>query len=384
MKRSADYILTELGGEPYLCPVGQGIVRRRRQLALNRTSLFLWKTLTEYEVFSSLTKNEAVEFLADAMRSKEENLPPAEELKKDILSFLDTLDRFGVLEEENVSPLTPPSFYRIGRVVLKVEGKTHLMADEMETFQLSEPAEPDLTIAFEEPLLINDPQFKIAAVSNAYSLSFPFSSRLDRIQLSTDGKKAFVFPKGPEDSTMRTDLFHALRVLFSYNAQKKEQFLLHSVSLLYKGKAFLFSASSGTGKSTHGALWKKLWPEEVEDINGDLNLLSKNADGSFTVEGIPWNGTSGIYRNGSFPLGGIIFLHRGPQNLVTQKKRPDEALSLVQRMISPFWTKEQLEKNIAFANALVQKVPVFYLSCTNSDEAAIVMRQAIDALNEDN
>ena len=38
---------------------------------------------------------------------------------------------------------------------------------------------------------------------------------------------------------------------------EKGMFALHSASLLYLEKAWLFSGPSGMGKSTHTALWKK-------------------------------------------------------------------------------------------------------------------------------
>ncbi len=380
MKRSADYILTELAGSPYLCPVGQGVVKRRRHLALNRTSLFLWKTLTESEDFSSFAKDEAALFLADALKAFEEELPPVEELVKDIRSFLDTLYHFGVLEEETVPVLPPSSWFRIGRVILKVEGKPYLLTGEMEPFRINGPAVPDLIVSFEDPLLIRDPELQIVRIDEGFLFQFPDSVRIESIRMSADGKQAFVRLCGFEDTLMQDDLFHALRLLVSYTAQKKKELFLHSASLLYKGKAWLFSAPSGTGKSTHTALWKKLFSNEVEDINGDLNLLSLNENSSVSVEGIPWNGTSGIYRNGEFPLGGIVFLHQAAENHVGKLSSKEGCLALLQRIISPFWTKPLLEKNIALVEKIADAVPMFSLSCTKDDEAAILMRKKIDEL----
>lgn len=380
MKRSADYILTELAGSPYLCPVGQGIVKRRRHLALNRTSLFLWKSLAGNEDFSSLTKDEAARFLADSLQKNEHDLPPVEELVQDMHSFLDTMLRFGVLEEETVPVVPQASWFQIGRVVLKVEGRPYLLMEEMELFRINGPAEPDLTVSFEDPLLICDPELHVIAIDDGFIFRFPDSVRIESIRISGDGKHACIQLCGFEDKLMQTDLFHALRLLVSYAAQEKEELFLHSASILYRGQAWLFSASSGTGKSTHTALWKKLFPDEIEDINGDLNLLSLHENSPVSVEGIPWNGTSGIYRNGSFPLGGIIFLHQAAENSAERLSPADGALALLQRIISPFWTKPLLEKNISLVDRIATSVPMFSLDCTKEDDAAILMRQKIDGL----
>ena len=70
-------------------------------------------------------------------------------------------------------------------------------------------------------------------------------------------------------------LFLAIRPVFLFLAQKKGMFVLHSASLLYLEKAWLFSGPSGMGKSTHTALWKKLF--DTPFLNGDLNTESRGA-----------------------------------------------------------------------------------------------------------
>ena len=101
------------------------------------------------------------------------------------------------------------------------------------------------------------------------------------------------------------DLFHALRFAFLILTQQKELYVLHSASFLYRGRAFLVSGSSGTGKSTHSALWHDLYQTPL--LNGDLNLLGIRDNIPYAY-GLPWCGTSGICTPKDYPLGGIIFL----------------------------------------------------------------------------
>ena len=50
---------------------------------------------------------------------------------------------------------------------------------------------------------------------------------------------------------------------------QRNRFLMHGAVLSWRGKGYMFTAPSGTGKSTHLALWKKYLGDEVEIVNGD-------------------------------------------------------------------------------------------------------------------
>ena len=89
---------------------------------------------------------------------------------------------------------------------------------------------------------------------------------------------------------------------------------------LYRGRAFLVSGSSGTGKSTHSALWHDLYQTPL--LNGDLNLLGIRDNIPYAY-GLPWCGTSGICTPKDYPLGGIIFLKQAAIDQV-QSLQPDE------------------------------------------------------------
>jgi hypothetical protein len=180
----------------------------------------------------------------------------------------------------------------------------------------------------------------------------------------------------PDDMHIE-DLFHALRFAFLILAQQKELYVLHSASFLYRGRAFLVSGSSGTGKSTHSALWHDLYQTPL--LNGDLNLLGIR-DSIPYAYGLPWCGTSGICTPKDYPLGGIIFLKQAAIDQV-QSLQPDEkVLHILQRMISPAWTKELLLRNLHFSEALAPLIFSCRLYCTKESSAARTLKAAIDAL----
>lgn len=62
--------------------------------------------------------------------------------------------------------------------------------------------------------------------------------------------------------------------------------LLHSAVIAFKGKAYAFTAPSGTGKTTHIKIWQKCLGSEVEIINGDKPFI-RYIDGIPVVFGSP-------------------------------------------------------------------------------------------------
>ncbi len=97
----------------------------------------------------------------------------------------------------------------------------------------------------------------------------------------------------------------------SHMLLKFDAFVLHGAYILVNGEAIIFSAPSGTGKSTQAELWRKHRSAAV--INGDRVLVRKSA-GGFTAGGIHFAGTSGICENVTAPLRAIVVLGQAKQN----------------------------------------------------------------------
>lgn len=74
----------------------------------------------------------------------------------------------------------------------------------------------------------------------------------------------------------------------------------HGTAFLWRGKAWIFAAVSGTGKTTQYLHWKALYGEEVQIINGDKPVLAFD-DGNITVHPSPWNGKEGMGQDPPLP-----------------------------------------------------------------------------------
>lgn len=87
---------------------------------------------------------------------------------------------------------------------------------------------------------------------------------------------------------------------------QRNRMLVHGAVIQYAGKAYLFMAPSGTGKSTHIMLWQQYLGVGVRVVNGDKPFvhIPAAADESPIAYGTPWAGKEGWQENVSAPPGG--------------------------------------------------------------------------------
>ena len=229
----------------------------------------------------------------------------------------------------------------------------------------------------ESRILLQTPELVVMESTSLFIFLFPNTPGIHEAHLTKDGRRALYYCMCPPyTDSFRLDLFHAIRHSFLYLAQLHGMIVLHSASLLYQNRAWLFSGHSGAGKSTHTNLWKELYG--VLLINGDLNLLSVEG-GQPVVHGLPWCGTSGIADTHSYPLGGIFLVKKSLQNYAEIPDCSHAQLLVAQRLISPGWTEALMRTNLRLVASITPHILVCRLYCTKSPEAAGVAKQAVDA-----
>lgn len=382
MKPSASYSLHTIAGVPYLLPSGQGIADHQRGVRLNETGVFLWQLLQQ-----DFSKEE---ILSRFMQHYELSACEAKTAAQDIDNFFEILTHYGILEAcaPQAPSLCERFFFRIAGLRIQINGERRFLDKSLFAFEAPSPfsVPADLTVT-----LTKEPQARFEAVARrlthkelliyesatSYHFSFPMSPNLLFASLDKDGRGGCITLRSHCTETTVQEVFHALRLFFLYRAASFNQYVIHSASILYRQKAWIFSASSGTGKSTHTNLWKELFQTPV--LNGDLNLLSYSGEEP-VIHGIPWCGTSGIFDVDTYPLGGIILLSQGETNSCHTLSEDEKALLIRQRFISPCWNERQLQKQLSFAEKISSTIPVLRYQCTKEDSAAIYMKQTIDRM----
>ena len=146
---------------------------------------------------------------------------------------------------------------------------------------------------------------------------------------------------------------------------------------MWNGKAYFFSAPSGTGKTTQLRLWKKLFKDEVEIMNGDKPIL-EITDTSILVHSSPWKGKEKMGRDDiTAPLGGIIFLRQDQCNVIQRLDPKEAAGMLFGRSYTTFSTEQEVILNAQMLEKILKTVPVWLLRNKGDIESAIITSRAL-------
>ena len=152
--------------------------------------------------------------------------------------------------------------------------------------------------------------------------------------------------------------------------------MIHSSCIKYKDSAILFSADSGTGKSTHTGLWKELYKDDVEFINDDKPILRIKEDGVYAY-GTPWSGKTDLNNNISSKLKGIVLLERGEVNTINEVELSDVIKQVFANIIIPIENEEIASLALSKYNEILSIVPLYRLKCNISLEAPKVVKDMV-------
>lgn len=150
--------------------------------------------------------------------------------------------------------------------------------------------------------------------------------------------------------------------------------ILHASYVLTKDGAILFTAPSGTGKSTQAELWRTLRGAEV--VNGDRAVI-RWQDGGPMVCGLPFAGSSPYCRRVTAPLRAVVYLGQAPETTITRLggvsafRRVWEGLSL------RTWDKSDVDRASEMVKKLIETVPVYHLTCLPDESAVIALEQRL-------
>ena len=247
---------------------------------------------------------------------------------------------------------------------------------------------------------------------NGYICSFPRFDSVEDIYITSDEsiRDIFLTYDLEEIAGYDYEMRIATRIPFSYYALMMGRVFIHSSSILYRDRLWLFAAPAGTGKTTHARMWEKNGSARI--INGDLNLIgrkeacvgkglavpsidrsgesscggscnrsvdrSDESSGEPWVYGTPWCGTSGIYELKDYPLGGIIILRQGYKDYIEEMSYEDGVIGILSRSVSPMWDKKLVRKNVDIIADIAKDIMICKLYCTINDSAYTLMKSYID------
>lgn len=226
-------------------------------------------------------------------------------------------------------------------------------------------------------------RYSIAGLTVDMEASGRTEERAKPYEISSDGPADItlncdaeaILKLNPFLEDLETAAYMGFGAIFSRKLLNFDGSFLHSSAVVYDGKAYLFSAPSGTGKSTHTEKWCRLF--HATYLNDDKPAL-RLVDGQWMAYGTPWSGKHDLSSPVGVPLGGIAFLKRGDENKICALP-PSKAVPNF--MSQSLWKlqKDQMEKQLALLDSIVRSVPIWELTCRNDDDAAFVSFHAMTA-----
>lgn len=170
-----------------------------------------------------------------------------------------------------------------------------------------------------------------------------------------------------------TSLFAFERRMLAYHS-----LVLHSAYIQHQNYAILFSAPSGTGKSTQANLWETY--QNAQTINGDRCLII-NEYNHWTANGWPVSGTSGICKNVTTPIQAIVMLAQSPYNHIRKLSHMEAVQLLYAQVTVNYWNVQAVQETLDLLETLVADIPVFQLFCNISEDAVNCLKIELEQID---
>lgn len=140
--------------------------------------------------------------------------------------------------------------------------------------------------------------------------------------------------------------------------------LMHGAVIAAENAAYLFTATSGTGKTTH----IQKWLEHIDGayvVNGDKPFVIVGKPGEDSMAcGSPWAGKEHLQTNVNVPLKAVVSLERADENHM-ERISSTQAFPFVYQQVHQPDDEEKLRKTLRLVSRLISSVPVWRFRCNN-------------------
>ncbi len=202
--------------------------------------------------------------------------------------------------------------------------------------------------------------------------------KCDTPDITITGRGALLHQQYPELSE-EDCAYLATGASFYWNLLNYDGMMLHASAVVMDGKAYLFCAPCGTGKSTHTSLWQQVFgPDRAKILNDDKPAV-RFMDGKFYAYGTPWSGKHDISINARFPLAGICILSQGPENKIERCAPGDGIFALMDQTFRPR-SPEKMDQLLTMIDRVLTAVPLWRMTCNMDPQAAIISYEAMSAV----
>ncbi len=210
--------------------------------------------------------------------------------------------------------------------------------------------------------------YRLEDGSYHFELSDLYGVLCSEVEASPDFRRATVALRGETFAQRAFGLNNAMMLAYAFAGADKGLLLMHASVIRCDGRAYMMTAPSGTGKSTHTRLWYDNIPGC--DLMNDDNPVVRIIGDETIVYGSPWSGKTPCYRNIQAPAGAIVRIQQRPENSI-QKLSPVEAFTMLLPQMSNMKWDARVYKGICNSIAeAVRLTPIYELGCLPDAAAA--------------
>ena len=192
---------------------------------------------------------------------------------------------------------------------------------------------------------------------------------------SDDSHNSFIIATRGSEQGIKFGLNNAIMVIYTLCTAPYNTLLIHSSVVENNGHAYMFLGASGRGKSTHSDLWVQHIKGSTL-INDDNPVIRIAPDGTPTVYGSPWSGKRPIYKNVSYPIGGIAAIEQAKENSVRKEAIP-AAFGIMLSSCSTLKFDKEIHMAICSTiTKLLERIAIHTLQCRPDEEATQVSSKA--------
>jgi len=148
--------------------------------------------------------------------------------------------------------------------------------------------------------------------------------------------------------------------------------VIHAACVSVEGKAVLFSAPSGDGKSTRANLWIEYLGASW--ISGDRPAIQPKLG---LVHGVPWDGKDQVFVNEAAPIQAIAEIRRADRTYARKMTMKQKRLFLSNQLLIPMWDPILTQKSFIIMKQMIDLLPIYRLNCDITEES---VRQAYELL----
>ncbi len=158
------------------------------------------------------------------------------------------------------------------------------------------------------------------------------------------------------------------RKLCNYLLDCGDGIVFHSSAIMVDGNAYLFTAPSGTGKSTHARLWRELLGDRAVMVNDDKPII-RYKNGEFIVYGTPWTGKHGLGSNISAKVKAICKIYQSEDNKIRKATSKEMLLTILEQTIRPT-ELSKMTNLMDMIEKMLEKIDKYRLGCNMDISAA--------------